>query len=128
MTITEIAPIIVFIAFLAYVFNALREGQVGGWCVPAAVSAAFFVWTAVTVVQEGPFGFWANHTQDLWGNQVWFDLFFAVAIGWALILPRARAQGMRLVPWLLAIVATGCIGLLAMVARLFYLEDCSAKA
>ena len=128
MTLTTFAPIIVTIAALCYVFYLLRTGSGAAWLVPAAVSAAFFIWTVAAILQEGLFGFWLNHTSSLWGNQVWFDLLFAIAIGWTLILPRARTQGMQTVPWLVVICATGCIGFMAMLARLFFLEDRSTKA
>jgi hypothetical protein len=128
MTLTTFAPIIVTIAALTYLFSTLRAEPRAAWLVPAAVSVAFFLWSAAAILQEGLFGFWSNHTSNLWGNQVWFDLLFAIAIGWTLILPRAKAQGMRTLPWLVLICATGCIGFLAMLARLFFLEERSAKA
>jgi hypothetical protein len=127
MTLTSLAPIIVTLATVIYVFNQLRREKGGTWLLPAAVSAAFCIWTVAAILQEGLWGFWTNHTSSLWGNQVWFDLLFAIAIGWTLILPRARAQRMQMVPWLVAIVATGCIGFLAMLARLFFLEERSVK-
>ena len=71
---------------------------------------------------EGPVGFWTEHTRNLWGNQIWFDLLLSIGIGWFLIVPRARSVGMRLPLWLLLIVATGCIGFTAMLARLLYLQ------
>jgi hypothetical protein len=44
-----------------------------------------------------------------------------------LIAPRARAQGMNLILWTAFVVATASIGLLAMCARLFWLERSAAK-
>ena len=38
------------------------------------------------------------------------------------IAPRARAAGMNVLPWTLLVGCTASIGLLAMVARLFWLE------
>jgi hypothetical protein len=58
----------------------------------------------------------------LWGVQIWLDLLQAALVGFVLLVPRARAQGMRPVPWLLGVAATGSIGLMAMVARVLYLE------
>ena len=37
-------------------------------------------------------------------------------------MPRARAQGMSIALWILFVATTASIGLLAMVARLFWLE------
>lgn len=95
---------------------------IGGWFAPALVSLLFLGWSLYTVAVEGPWGFWPNHTQSAWGNQVWFDLLIAIGLAWALILPRARAVGMRPWPWLALILCTGCIGLAAMFARCRFLE------
>jgi hypothetical protein len=127
MSLTEIAPIIITLAALIYVFNTLRADPRHSWVIPAAVSAAFFIWTVVAMAQEGPFGFWSNHTGSLWGNQVWFDLLFAIAIAWTLVLPRAKKRGMKQLPWLALICATGCIGFMAMLARLLFLEKQTEK-
>lgn len=93
------------------------------WLLPAGLSGLFLGWTAFAAAREGPLAFWVEHTRNLWGNQIWFDLLFAVGIAWWLILPRARAQGIRPLPWLAFVVATGTIGLLALVARVLYLEQ-----
>ena len=47
---------------------------------------------------------------------------------WALIVPRARALGMRPLPWLALIVGTGSVGLLAMAARMLYLQNSTDRA
>lgn len=123
MTLTSLGPVLATLGFLAYVFLADRSPRSAvNWLVPALLSLAFLLFSLATVRREGLLGFWGNHTGSLWGNQVWFDLLFALAIAWTLILPRARKQGMLTLPWLLAICATGCIGFLAMLARLTYLE------
>ncbi len=128
MSFLTIAPILAAVCFLAYVLATLRGAGARGWLAPALLSQAFLAFSALAIAREGPTGFWDVHTAALWGNQVWFDLLIAVAIGWTLILPRARAQGMALLPWLVAICATGSIGFLAMLARLFYLEGQAARA
>ena len=64
-----------------------------------------------------------NHTANLWGVQVWWDLLFSLSVAFFFVLPRARAQGMNLPFWTVFILATASIGLLAMVARLFWLEQ-----
>ena len=93
------------------------------WLVPAALSALFLVWSIFTIVVEGPTGFWANHTVNAWGNQVWFDLLLAIGTAYALLVPDARRVGMRPLPWLGLILCTGCIGLLAMVSRYQFLKQ-----
>lgn len=115
-------------AALLFLVVTVREGQrpSRGWIVPALVSATFLAWSIYAIAQDGLIGFWINHTGTAIGNQVWFDLLIAVAIGWSLLLPRARAAGMRIWPWLALICATGCIGLAAMLARCRYLELRSA--
>jgi hypothetical protein len=93
------------------------------WMVPASFSLAFALFSIQAIVNEGMFGFWTEHARNLWGHQIWFDLLLAIAVAWCLIVPQAKAKGMRLLPWLILIVCTGCIGLLAMLARLLYLQD-----
>ena len=95
----------------------------GAWMVPALLSAAFFVYSAYTIATEGPTGFWPVHTQSAWGNQVWFDLLLAAGTAFSLLLPRMRAAGMNVWLWMVTIPATGSVGLLAALARLFYLEE-----
>jgi uncharacterized membrane protein len=127
MMLLEIAPILAAVAALAYVFFTLSGPARPVWQVPAVLSAAFLLWTMATIAHEGLAAVWQNHTQNFWGNQVWFDLLLAVVIGWTLILPRARAQRMQVLPWLLLICATASIGTLAMLARVIYLEEKAAK-
>jgi hypothetical protein len=122
MTLTALGPSLATAAFLIYMLTTLVLGGKGDWRMTAALSAAFLAFSIVTVVQEGPTGFWDVHTISLWGNQVWFDLLLSVAIGWTLLLPRLRSQGMRALPWLALIVATASIGLLACLSRIQWLE------
>lgn len=117
----QILPIVALVLLLlVMVAAALRP--TGSWMIPAGVSLLFLAWSLYTLAVEGPLGFWPNHTQNAWGNQVWFDLLIAIGIGWTLLLPRARAAGMRPLPWAVLILCTGCIGLSAMLARCCYLE------
>lgn len=106
----------------------INTGRSGTWQVPAALAGLFTAWSLYTVAAEGPFGFWPNHMSNAWGNQMWFDLLLAIGTAWALLLPRARAAGMRLLPWLILIVCTGSIGLLAMLARCLFLESHQSQA
>ncbi len=93
------------------------------WLVPAAAAAAFLVFSLYAVATEGLTGVWQEHVRSAWGNQIWIDLLLAVTIGWYLILPRARSAGMNPAVWLPLILLTGCIGFLAMLSRLTYLEQ-----
>ena len=95
----------------------------GLWRVPAALSALFFAASLVPVTSGGLLGFWPEHIRNDWGNQIFADLLLCAGSAFFLILPRARAVGMNPLLWLLAIAATGSIGLLATLARLLYLEE-----
>lgn len=97
------------------------------WMPAAALSAAFAAFSVVTLIHEGPTGFWVEHTRNLWGNQIWFDLLLAVGVAWVMMVPRARSVGMNPLPWLVLVMCTGCIGLCAMLARVLYLEDSRAS-
>jgi hypothetical protein len=103
---------------------AVAEGAAPGrWKVPAAASVAFLLWSLAAVAIEGPTGFWTEHVRNLWGVQIWMDLLLGVAIGWVLIVPQAKAAGMRPLLWAPLVLGTGCIGFSAMLARLFYLQE-----
>jgi hypothetical protein len=126
MTLFQILPILVYGAAIVTIFAAAActgHARPGLWRLPAIAGAAFALFTLVTILQEGLVGFWLNHTTTWSGNQVWFDLLLAVAIAFALIVPRARAVGMNPWPWAVATVATACVALLPMLARLLWLEE-----
>jgi hypothetical protein len=93
------------------------------WLLPAALSLLFLLFSIQAIMTEGLFGFWIEHTRNLWGSQIWLDLLLAVSIGWFLVVPQAKAIGMRPLPWFILIVCTGSIGFLAMMARLLYLRE-----
>lgn len=130
MPLTEMMPIVVAALVAAYVIQpklgsaARRPAQ---WAIPAGVAFLFGLWTLFAAFSEGPTGFWPEHTRNLWGNQIWFDLLLAAAIALTFMMPRARSLGMRTVPWTLLVLATGSIGLLAMYARITYLEASRAS-
>ena len=71
-------------------------------------------------------GFWAEHTRNDWNNQIFVDLLLSASCVYFLLLARARAVSMRVLPWFMAIAATGSIGLLAMIARVLFLERSAA--
>ncbi|HRK17623.1 MAG TPA: hypothetical protein PK970_01590 [Hyphomicrobiaceae bacterium] len=126
MTLVQTLPWVAGIAVaLLLAFLTSRDGKLGAgaWRIPAALSVAFLLWSLYAAFYEGVTGFWPEHTRNLWGNQIWFDLLLAATIGWWLILPRARAVGMQTWGWLVAVLATGSIGFLAMLARVLFLEE-----
>lgn len=129
MPITTVLPAVAGFAFIGFlIFTITRSNATyrGIWILPAALSLAFFVLSMCTVWTEGPTGFWVEHTRNLWGNQIWFDLLLGVSIGWLLIVPHAKELGMRLPIWLLLVVATGNIGFMAMLARMLWLREKSS--
>lgn len=93
------------------------------WWVPLLASLLFLAYTVVTVMQEGPMAVLTAISASWWSNQIWMDLLLAVAIGWVLILPRARALGMQPWPWLVLVFCSGSIGFLLMLSRLLYLQS-----
>jgi hypothetical protein len=105
-----------------------RRDPVGSPALAAALCGGFAAFSGVTIWAEGLMPVLINHTSNLWGVQVWWDLLIALTIALFLIAPRARAQGMNVPLWTLAILATASIALLAMAARLFWLERAASKA
>ena len=107
---------------VAVITIATARDRTGSAVLAAALSAGFAGLTAVTIWSEGVWLVVENHTLNLWGIQVWYDLLFSVSIALFFVLPRARAAGMNVLPWIVFVALTASIGLLAMVARLFWLE------
>lgn len=126
MSMLQILPAISYLGCIAVILM-IASGRDAAprtrWLLPLVLGAVFLIFSLVTVAQEGVLQFWVNHSTTLAGNQVWFDLLFAVTIGFYLIAPRARAVGMPLMPWAIAVFATACIALLPMLARVIWLEQ-----
>ncbi|MFN4020123.1 MAG: hypothetical protein ACK4IC_06365 [Erythrobacter sp.] len=115
-------------AVLAFLVIIMQQRVTGNALILALLSAAFGGFTAVQLATEGPVMFWTNHSANLTGVQVWWDLVMATLIALFLLIPRARAAGMNVVPWAIFVICTASIGLTAMCARLFWLESRSASA
>ncbi|HCB79090.1 MAG TPA: hypothetical protein DEP68_10010, partial [Erythrobacter sp.] len=80
------------VAILLVIAHVLTNREATGSALLAAVlSAAFFGYTAITIFKEGVVLVWTNHTTNLWGVQVWWDLLFATGTALFFIVPRARA-------------------------------------
>lgn len=121
-TLLPAAAAALFLLFLVVVATSASKHVAMSWALSAGAAALFLVFSLVTVALEGPVGFWVEHTRNLWGNQIWFDLLLAAAVTWGCVWPQARRLGMRPWPWLLLIVCTGSFGLLALVARVHWLR------
>ena len=130
MTLTSLLPVIAASLFLLFALYVAAKGGApmkNIWLLPAALSLLFLLFSVQAVITEGMLGFWTEHTRNLWGNQIWFDLLLAVGIGWFFVVPQVKALRMRPLPWLVLIGCTGCIGFLAMIARLLYLREKSGQ-
>lgn len=113
------------IAVIAIIYTVIAP-RMGMAALAASLAAGFGAYSLVTVYAEGIMQVWSNHTQNLWGVQVWWDLLLAVGLAFFLLTSRARAVGMNIPAWAIFVVATASIGLLAMAARLFWLENQAA--
>ncbi|MEM8766741.1 MAG: hypothetical protein AAGE43_04810 [Pseudomonadota bacterium] len=127
---SSVIPAVAAALFLAFLMaRALNPGPGTirwAWLVPASLSLLFAAFSVIVILNEGPLGFWTEHVRGGWGNQIWIDLLLAIGIGWYLLVPPAQELGMRPLPWLAAVVLSGCIGLLAMLARYLYLRERAA--
>jgi hypothetical protein len=126
MSLTETLPLLATLAFFGFaaaVARGITLPPALSWVIPAALSVALLVWTLWSIAAEGLFGFWPVQTATLWGNQVWFDLGLAFGISMVFLVPRAREQDMRAGLWILLVCCSGSIGLLAMMARIAWLQQ-----
>lgn len=127
MTLFQILPILTLAATAAFVLSRPARGSdapaPGTWRWPALLCAAFAAFTAYQVGTDGLGMFWINHTANATGNQVWFDLLLSVALAFAILVPQARRLNMALLPWAIFVLATASIGLLAMWARVLFLQE-----
>jgi hypothetical protein len=123
---TQILPLIAglgtAITVLFIAINPERKMK-GSWRFPALLCLAFAGWSIWAILNEGPTGFWPEHTRNLWGVQIWFDLLLAASVGFAAIARPAARLGMQPLVWALFILSSGSIGLLAMFSRYLYLAE-----
>lgn len=101
----------------------LQRPTHGNAILAAMLSAGFAAYTAGQIWSEGVVMFFTNHSANLTGLQVWWDLVMCVVIALFFIVPRAQKAGMNVWAWALFSACTASIGLLAMCARLFWLEQ-----
>ena len=131
MDITLTPHLALFIGGLAATLIAIgwvlaKPQTIGSPTLAAMLAAGFAAYSGVTIWAEGLLPVVINHTTNLWGVQVWWDLLLSLTIALFLIAPRAKTAGMIVPLWALFIVSSGSIGLLAMCARLFWLERAAA--
>ena len=126
MTALQAMPLLAYLGCAGVILTIALGNEIPRprlWVFPAVLGAFFAVFTLFQLSRDGILQFWINHTTNLTGNQVWFDLIMAVTLGFYLLAPRARAVGMPLLPWGIAVLATACIALLPMLARVLWLEN-----
>lgn len=114
--------VIIGAALIAVAYILTARPAKGSALIAAMLAGLFAGYTAVQIASEGVVQFFTNHSQDMTGIQVWWDLVMCLIIAFFFILPRAQKQEMNVVPWALFVFCTASIGLLAMCARLFWLE------
>ena len=119
---------IIGVAVIAAAYILVARPTNGSPVVAATLAGLFAGYTAVQIGQEGVVEFFTNHSEDMTGIQVWWDLVMCVIIAFFFILPRAQKQNMNVLPWALFVFGTASIGLLAMCARLFWLENAAQSA
>ena len=129
MTIVQVAPVLAALGFLAFAIplalSANRRMWPAGesaWMIPAALCVAFTLWTIYALIAQGLTAVWWEISRSPWSNQIFIDLLLAGGIGLLFVVPEAKRLGMRPLPWALAVAATGCIALLAMLSRVLYLR------
>ena len=89
-----------FLLFSIYILSKNGQQMNNSWLFPAMLSLLFLLFSVKAIVSAGLLGFWIEHTRNVWGNQIWFDLLLGIGVGWYLIVPQARALSMRLYLWL----------------------------
>ena len=87
------------------------------------LAVLFFAGSLRAVATGGLFGFWSEHVRNDWNNQIFLDLLLSAGCACILLLKRSRAASMPVLPWFFAIAGLGSIGLLAMLARVLFLEQ-----
>ncbi len=131
MTLFDILPLLAGLATATFVLAlALRPHPLGpdAWIGAAILCAAFSGWSLFAILTGGPLGFWVEHTRNAWGVQIWFDLLLAASCALVVMVPQARGLGMRPLPWVVLVICSGAIGLLAMLARILYLKARAPQA
>jgi sorbitol-specific phosphotransferase system component IIBC len=120
----ELFPIVaLIISVVSSFYFAIGKEKKISWVIPTIFSLLFFIVSIQTIVSEGPYGFWIEHTRNLWGNQIWFDLLLSIVAAIYFTIPQAKSLGMNIFFWVLFIFATGSVGLYIYISRIIYLSS-----
>jgi hypothetical protein len=131
MTLFDILPVLAGLATAAFVLRYAARPRPPGpqaWIAAATLGTAFAGWSLYAIVTGGPFGFWVEHTRNVWAVQIWFDLLLAATCALVFMVPEARRLGMRPLPWVALVLCSGAIGLMAMLTRILYLRRTDRNA
>ncbi|SDZ12805.1 hypothetical protein SAMN05444004_106137 [Jannaschia faecimaris] len=123
MTLFDILALLGAVCFVSFLALLLLQRAPTSWLWPAGLSLAFLAWSLMAVASEGPWGFWIESSQNAWGVQIWLDLLLAIGASLVFLIPAARAEGMKPMPWAALVLCTGSIGLMAMAARVMWLRQ-----
>lgn len=119
---TAVSIGVAVVALPAFVAVATRDLSRPRWWAPLLLSGALAAWSAYAMVADGVFDFLPEHAGTAWETQIWIDLLLLGGVAWFLLVPRLRAVGIKPLPWLPLVLATGSIGLLVLLARLLRAE------
>ncbi|MCZ4499719.1 MAG: hypothetical protein JWQ74_2272 [Marmoricola sp.] len=110
------------VAVPTFVLLATSTGPRTRWLPAALLALAFAGWSLYAIIDGGVLGFIPEHVGNPWETQIWVDLLILGGTAWYLLQPRLRAAGVRPLPWLPLVLATGSIGMLCLVVRLLRAE------
>ncbi len=92
------------------------------WLVPAVVAIPLVAWTGFAASDLRLAEFLPLLLASGWGVQLWIDRLVSVTVAFFLLQNRARAAGLKSEVWVIAVIFTGSIGLLLMLALTLYRE------
>jgi hypothetical protein len=92
------------------------------------VLAAFTAFSLWVIAQQGYTGFLRLAWEEPWGMQIFLDLVIALTLVMGWIFRDARERGINALPFLIATIFAGSIGVLAYLARREFGERASATA
>jgi hypothetical protein len=84
MSLLQLLFVVTYAATVAVLIRAASSKASTPWTLVALLAAAFIAFSVWTVIEDGLIQFWINHTTNLAGSQVWFDLLISVALAFIL--------------------------------------------
>lgn len=87
------------------------------WMVVLAVWVVFTAYSVKVVFVGGALGFLGVASAHPWGVQVLLDLFLAIFVALSYLNPKAKKLGVPRLPYIIATMTLGNVGLLPYVAH-----------